>query len=458
MRKIIPVFIVVILLVSILFLLTKQKDTKEQKLLIPMDSDQIINWSVMLSASERSMNEAFTALADRYNKKKGGEYVRLQMFNTNDYSQNMTWMETKLFSGSTPDIMQTWHYWAQEYHKKGLVIDLMPYLKEGQDPVINNIIPELIKQNIYNEKLCPSVPLATVAVKVIYNKQKFKQAGIVKLPHTLPELFACSEKLQENNITPFIIPNSSLSDDVTNWINRMFIDQMIRPIIPFLDLDKSGLVDLNEIKTGISIGIINMEKEPWNHSIQLTKDFSRYWMKDYNNINRSNAIKMFSEGKGAMIIEWSFAYKSILDQVNGAFEIGTFAFPYITKEQSPYASETLHEMGGAPQLNMCIPYSVNKKKLANVIDFLRFLCSKEAGEVLRDVAGIKSSRMDVSPPSLLDGYDIVGKTSALRLTSPMFSKELYELDWRLGKLYLSGTISAEDYYSAMNKVLLEMLD
>ena len=425
---------------------------------------EVIRWGGILSTADGTIEKAFRKVATEYQKIKPDTEVKIEFLNADDYSHNRTWIVTQLVGGTAPDIMQTWHTWAKEDYRKGLVIDLKPYLNEEYEygdkgrTWIQHFQPELISQSRDNTTgKFPSVPLASVAVKVIYNKALFNKAGIERLPATMTDMLKCCELLERADITPFIIPNASPGDDVVNWIHRMFMDQMIEPLIPSIDLDSSGYIEMNEIIAGVDKGIIDLEKSPWSNSPELIKDFSRYWIKDFNGLDRKTAVDLFIKGKGAMIIEWGFSLKAISENREREFEFGVFSFPYLTKNESEYAVGKLYEMGGAPQLNMCVPATVEKESLETVINLLQFLSSPQAANILAEEGWMVSSLQNIPLPQGLGDFVIKGSTSRLRLLSPLVSKELYEDDNRFSQLYLEGKISLSEFNAALNNDLKDFV-
>jgi len=425
------------------------------------DKVTTIKWGVKKPTLE-SDEAVYEKIIQAYMDQKPNVKVELAYTEYTDDAQWNTWLTSQLIGGVAPEVVMNWQIPAMEHYRKNLVIDLKPYLDKNNpydsrdrswwDSFANG----LINQNMDNTNgAVPSVPLSTVAVKVFYNKALFDKAGISKAPVTYSELLEASEKLKAADIVPFIVPNKSPGDNVLNWIHRMFMDQMIEPVIPELDLNQSGLIDLNEIVAGTSKGIIDLTKSPWKDSLPLITQFSQYWYPGYNGIDNATAEDLFIKQEGAMFMALGHTLRKFVDNPDMKFEVGFFSFPYLTKENSPLAVEKLYEMGGAPLNNHSIPSSAKGDKLEAAVDFLQFLASDKGLAYFTEGLWWTSPLKDAKLPEKMAGMFIEGNTSQLRLLAPATNQKLYQNDTMLGQLYLEGKVTAEEFSEALQKDLVE---
>jgi hypothetical protein len=267
-----------------------------------------------------------------------------------------------------------------------------------------------------------------------------------------------SEKLKASGTAAFIAPNKSPSDNVLNWLHRMFMDQMIEPILPQLDKDKSGIIEFNEIVAGVKTGVIDMEKSPWKDSAGLVKEFSKVWYPGYNGMDKVTAMDLFIKQQGAMIMDTGDNFRKIMENPDRKFEVGFFPFPYLTKKDSPNVVQKLYEMGGAPQQSFAIPNSVKGEKLNATVNFLQFLTSDKGAAIFADGFWWTPPTKDAALPSQLKGMFIEGNTSSLRLLAPTNSQKLFQDQMMLGQLFLEGKLSDKDYNAQLNKDLKEAVD
>jgi len=422
-----------------------------------------ITWGISKPGDENAQ-EAYEEVVEKYNSENTGNViVKMNYVEYTDDAQYNTWLSSQLMGGVAPEVVATWYTPATENFRKGLVRDLSdvlakpnPYQDTGkawQDSFSEGLLNQSM-DNLSNA--IPSIPMATVAVKIFYNKDIFKQCGITELPSNFTELMNVCQKIQDQGTVPFIVPNQSAADNVFNWLHRMFMDQMIDEIVTQLDLSGNEQVELNEICAGFSRGQINLTQEPWNGALPLIKDFSQYWYPGYNGINASTALDLFVKGEGAMLMNTGNTLKTFDSNPDIPFEIGYFTFPYLTKTDSPFACEKIYEMGGAPQASQCIPSAVTGEKLDAAIDFLQYLSSEKAAAIFAEKCWWVPPFKQVSslPEAMKDMY-IEGNTSKLRLLAPQTDQLLYQDDTKLGQLYLEGNITEEEFSDRLQKDLEE---
>lgn len=420
-----------------------------------------ITWGLQRQLTEDS-TKAYEKVAQVYNETNDkGITVSINFVEYTDDAQWSTWLTSQLIGGVCNEVVLTWHTEAIENYKKELIIDLQPFLNE-QNPYnssneiwIDTFTEGLINQNMDSiTGVIPSVPLATTAVKVFYNKDLFNDLGITTLPKTYSELIATCKIIQENSVAPFIVANQSPSDNHFNWFHRMFMDQTIEPLIEDMDMSGNGIIELNEICAGFDKGLINLEDDRYMDILPILKDFSEYWYPGYNGIDSNTATDLFIRQDGAMIMSLGMSLKTYLENPDLDFEVGYFSFPYLTSENTEYAVEKLYEMGGAPQSNMCIPASVSGDKLSAAIDFLQFLSSEQGAALMAEELWFTPPFKTVANmPGEMEGMYIEGSTSKLRLLAPQTDQLLYQDDTKLGQLFLEGSIDAAEFGKSLNEDL-----
>lgn len=230
----------------------------------------------------------------------------------------------------------------------------------------------------------------------------------------------------------------------------MFMDQLIDDKIGEIDLSSNGIVELNEICAAVDKKQIVLTEAPWSEALGLIKDFSQYWYPGYNGLDGQTAKDLFMRGEGAMLMNTGMVLKDFQENPDIDFEIGYFAFPYLTKEDSQYACEKVYEMGGAPQCSQCIPSVVADEKLDAAIDFLYFLSSSKGVSVFAEkVWWVPPFKNVTGMPEVMKDMKIEGNTSKLRLLAPQTDQLLYQDDTKLAQLYLDGAITEEEFNSTL---------
>ena len=433
------------------------EQSSDQELSGPVE----ISWGVQRQKTSGE-NEAYERVAQAYNETNSkGITVTVNFVEYTDSAQWNTWLTSQLIGGVANEVVLSWHIPAIEHYKKGLLVDLKPYLdqpnpySESSSSWWDNFTDGLVNQNMDSiTGVVPSVPLGTTAVKVFYNKGLFERLGITELPATYNELIEICQIIQADGAAPFIVANQSPNDDHFNWFHRMFMDQTIEPLIDDIDLTGNGVVELNEICAAYDKGLINLEDPRWAVPLPILKEFSQYWYPGYNGLDKTTANDLFIRQDGAMIMAVGHTLKTYIENPDLDFEIGFFSFPYLTKENTEYAVEKPYEMGGAPQNNMCIPASASGDKLTAAIDFLQFLSSEKGAALLAEGLWWTPPFKEVkSMPDAMAGMYIEGSTSKLRLLAPQTDQLLYQDDTKLGQLFLEGKITAEEFSASLNEDL-----
>lgn len=136
-----------------------------------------ITWGVKAPANENE-KQAYEEVVKIYNtQNEKNVEVKMNYVEAADDAQYNTWLSAQMMGGTAPEVVGTWYTPAVENYRKGLVRDLAPYLEKA-NPYMeesgawkDTYADGLLEQSQDNlSDAIPSVPLATVAVKIFYNK------------------------------------------------------------------------------------------------------------------------------------------------------------------------------------------------------------------------------------------------------------------------------------------------
>ena len=291
-------------------------------------------------------------------------------------------------------------------------------------------------------------------VKVFYNKDMFTRAGVTDIPETWGEFLDVQKKLKETGFAPFAVPNSKPADNIYNWTERLLTYQVVEELLPELDVNGSGSIETSEIVRGIDLDIINIEKSPFSDVFPILKEWSQYWAEGYNAIDFTTAEQMFIRQDAAMMLGMPGTAKNMTD-MGADFEYGVFTFPYLTKEDTPYACEANYEMGAAVTEVYCIPSNIEGDELAAAQDFLRFLGSPKVMEMMADLM-YKMPTLAEPVTESLNGWAPEGRTVKLNLYGPAVDQTFFEDSVLFGQLYIGDNISLEEYLKELQNSLKDM--
>ena len=306
-----------------------------------------------------------------------------------DWANQRTWLTMQLTGGTAPEVFQSKLSWATDDYNKGLIRNIND-LMESPNPYTDTptwkefYAPSVISQMQAISKDYYSTCNYMDIVKVFYNKDMFTRAGVTDIPETWGEFLDVQKKLKETGFAPFAVPNSKPADNIYNWTERLLTYQVVEELLPELDVNGSGSIETSEIVRGIDLDIINIEKSPFSDVFPILKEWSQYWAEGYNAIDFTTAEQMFIRQDAAMMLGMPGTAKNMTD-MGADFEYGVFTFPYLTKEDTPYACEANYEMGAAVTEVYCIPSNIEGDELAAAQDFLRFLGSPKVMEMMADL-------------------------------------------------------------------------
>jgi raffinose/stachyose/melibiose transport system substrate-binding protein len=420
-----------------------------------------LNVMVMLeSDGDQAERKSWESISQSYMESHPGVKINMQMQHFAGVEQHRTWVTTQLIGKTAPDIFTTRYIWDQEDLKKGLLVDLTPYYKQKNaysgDQLWEKLFsPIILQQLIGEDKTYASIPNYVNSVRILYNKDLFAQAGITSVPKTWNEFMAAQEKLKNINVVPFAFPNSKPGDYNYNWTVRILTEELVAGQYAKLDVDNSGVIEMNEYVRGVDQGIIDIEKSPYKDVFSIIKDWSKYWPKGYNGLDFETAGDMFLRGKAAMVMRTSGQSKTLFETTARKFEMAAFPLPYLTKETHPDAAGKLMEIGGVPAGNMAIPKTIAPEKMDAAVDFLAYTTSSKVQGLLAESLYRAPVIENAVLPDKLQGFKFVGERMQLNIYAGEVDKNVTENNQKLGQLYLEGTSTQEKYISELKKIMAD---
>ena len=384
-----------------------------------------------------------------------------------DIDQYQTWLQTQLLGGTAPELFLVRHAWGQQYLNDGTVVDLTHYLTETEneynpgtmwlDTFQEGIIAQV--EDLTNNKYA-SIPLGSVICKFVYNKDMFEQAGITEFPKTYEDFLQMCQTLQDAGFQPIVQGMKVSEGGGYHWYERLVSDQLVADLIPPMDTNGTGLIEVNEMARAIDKGQIDLTQSPWKDAFPIIKDLTKYWYPGFTALTNADAWDLFTAGQAAMtFINIDAAVKTFYDDPERTFELGIAEFPTIGKQTTEYATGQTFEIGGAPQACYCIPATASDAQLAAAVDFLKFMSSKEIQQLMLDdlwnvisVKGVETSN------EVLQGITFKNEISPLKLFETYFDKEFWDNSVMQGQLYLLDQLSLEDYTLGLQQDLIDAKD
>lgn len=413
-----------------------------------------------------------------YNNTEGQEYLKKSLdlykkyqpnitveYEYIDNDQYQTWLQTQLMGGTAPDLFLVRHAWGQQYLRDGSVIDLTDYLMNETNPYNENQNwMDTLQESVMAQVMDPtngryaSVPTNGVLCKLFYNKNLMEKAGVDKMPSTFAELLKSCETLQGAGITPMVVGMKVSEGGGYHWFERMMMDPLATQFIEELDINKTGLIEVNEIARGVDNGVIDVTKEPWKDIYPMIKELSQYWYPGFTAMDNNEALEQFMRGEVAMTFSVGSNAKIMSSNPDLSFEIGITEFPTLTTESHPQSSGIAYEIGGAPQGNICIPTTTKGDQLLAAVDFLKFKTGLEDSSLyvneLWGVTPVKNVQISNENP-LLQALQFKNDVSPLKLYETYFDKQFFDDSVMYGQLYLQDKLELDEYTKILQEDLVK---
>jgi len=280
-----------------IFLSSCNKDFTLSSSLQEYTVNKIVTLDFIYAGGDATSNQAMGEVIDAFNK----SHSHIKINGIPSISGAPTYdeyLKRKVAVGEFPDIIDMWD--TQTYAAAGKISPLPPEVVELLDD------PAMVNSKVYTASMTARSPLG-----IIYNKEIFAKAGIMKEPETWEEFLEVCEKIKTLGITPIVVGGKDLWH-MGFWqsffmINGIFADH------PNWNADrKAGKVHFTDANV-----------------VSSMKDMTELWTKGYVNEDwlrtpDSEVASILVSGKAAMVYEGSWMFTTI-KQVDPHFKIGFFA-------------------------------------------------------------------------------------------------------------------------------------
>ena len=269
-----------------------------------------------------------------------------------------------------------------------------------------------------------AVPLLLARWVMIYNKEKFEEAGITEEPKTWDELMAAAEKLKAAGITPF---NASVHE---GWRGFIWFQELL------LRTDPAAY-------NGIHDGSVAYDSEPVRKVFEIWSDL---YAKGYFTDPRSNQeIEDFAGGNAGMYLKGEWVVGSLGSNGLESDEIGAFIVPNITPD---LPSAVVIE--GGP-----VVVSADSIEKPEVQQALRFWSSADGADAWAEASGNYMGNLKAEAPNpiiakISEDMSANGTSAYLRWWEAVPPDLQGELVAELNRFMLDPTMAtAEDVMSRM---------
>jgi putative chitobiose transport system substrate-binding protein len=247
-------------------------------------------------------------------------------------------------------------------------------LEEIAEESLENFNPEIVKALQYNGKTY-SIPWYATSAITIYNKELFKQTGLLRTPKTYKELATISEKIKNTTGAYSYIPTITENDTMLKILN------------------KYGISDFDNMDSDISISVFEMFKNLYQKELIPPETIT---------LTHREALEQYMAGKTV-------------------FYQGGANFLNMIKENAPsiYENTDVLEQIKGPigqndfsVMNFVIPLRAKHK--AEALDFCLFLTNEENQLELAKLTNIIATNENaLSNPFYNDYSDLTSKARSI---------------------------------------------
>lgn len=288
-------------------------------------------------------------LVEEWNKAHAAEYGYYFAVASSSINNDRETMVPMLNNGTAPEIMYYLTTTIAEDQGKGWFYDLKEeleqpnkYSKAGEDG--SERWRDLYPDDLYRSFFSPDGQIFTVTLEqnpigILYNKTLFREAGITEEPTTFKEFMEAQDKLNAyaisagradpSNDAVYICPFNSMYP----WYDSYLETSLMGDIIGDLDvIEKDGYVSAEEYvrgymtKDGEGNRLFSPDDDRMVELYRLIKLMCKYYPTNYESYY---CEQQFTIGNLAMLEVVGGDIRSLIDTVDGDFEVGVFAYPVL---------------------------------------------------------------------------------------------------------------------------------
>ncbi len=305
-----------------------------------------------------------------------------------------------------------------------------------------------------------ATPTAIASEVFYYNKDMFAKAGITSTPKTWTELMATFKKLKDAGLTPMFVNGASQLWNM-EWNVQLLEDQLNDPVIRATnqawDKDRNTTPNIEMMTWAITNGVMRADSPASLNIFRLLKEMSQYWNSDWAAPEETD---YFLAGRAATYHWGSWDLSRYHKDPERTFNISAFAFPKVTKESSPYASDGPPRRfgraeGGDIGSAFFIPKTtVDRGSLPIAVDLLQYLTARPTNDEWcgvqyppcipkgKAVADVVSDPKEVELLSAFFDPPVTPETAGRQLNYPA---GLQDARMRLAVEYLQDRLTLEEF-------------
>lgn len=335
------------------------------------------------------------------------------------------WLRTQLVGGTPPDIIQLGREASGSFEEiyatyfepiGGWLRAPNPYNARSFDeespleavPWINTFVDGLERGASYSGALMEhyGVPSTLFTMRVFYNRALLQEVqGTAPLPEEFSEFTALCERIidharKEGRV---IVPVAGSRTNAPPMLQALFDSQTQARFLAIDPLPMRRVSFLEFHGMNALLGRWDIDDPELRSAFGAMRELGRYMPPGALQLERDDALFLFSQGRAAFLVTGSQDSRSLAEQC--AFPIGVFSIPYPSPDDEHFgrfAAGNVSEGGVTSEFVLGITRDSSHKELA--IDFLRFLTSRRMNRLFTETARWLPVIVSVEPSEELKAY------------------------------------------------------
>ncbi|MDO5135581.1 MAG: ABC transporter substrate-binding protein [Eubacteriales bacterium] len=268
------------------------------------------------------------------------------------YDDSINKLKSAQLGNMGADLVQIYDIGTRFMIDSGWVVPMQDMI-DGEDYDISSLESNITAYYTVDDALY-SMPFNSSTPILYYNKDMFDKAGITEVPTSLTGIAEIGDKLVEEGGA-----GMAISLGIYGWFFEQF-------------MCKQGLHYVDN-GNGREAAATKVDFDENGGALKILNEWKALYDAGYApNVGRGgdSGLADFSAGKSAMTLGSTASLKQILQDVNGAFEVGTAYFPSVTADDKGGVS-----IGGA---SLWMLENGDEAKKAATWEFIKYLVSAES--------------------------------------------------------------------------------
>ena len=368
------------------------------------------------------LREAYDRIAQEFVKRNPG--TRVQQIDI-PIGIFPAWVSTQMVGEHTPDLMLisghftdgrlaryvepiTAHLEKPNPYNAGTELENVPW----RDTFVDGLYGGRSFSQFQTMQEYLSLPTAVQTIRVYYNKQLHQEiTGRTTAPATFDEYIELCEEVKRyaKATGQKIVPMAGSKYNAIRLLQILFSSQT-QSLAAELVGHRNVKVDTrSDVALGFVNGSLTLDHPSLRGALGLSQEFCQFMQDGFMQVNREDATFLFAQEHALMIVTGSWDITTF--QIQCQFPVGVIPVPLPTRDHPVYGKNVYSRPVESAYGHENFGIMSRSKHREEALDFLRFLTSRTANQILADTSGWVPVIVGVDTPKptepfmpFLDGY------------------------------------------------------